>query len=158
MRFLRLLTELKPTPSGCLEFTGSRYTGGYGIINDKGKSYPAHRWVWLFFFNPDLESHEHILHSCHNRLCCNPSHLREGSRKENMRDKIKDGTHKRGSGIGNSRLTERDVHNIRKRIAAGEGNRSIAADYNIHHASISCIRVGKSWSWLDTPEEEQCYY
>lgn len=45
----------------------------------------------------------------------------------------------------NTRLTEKDVVEIRRRCAAGENQRLIAKDYNIHQATVSQIHRGERW-------------
>lgn len=62
---------------------------GYGAIKYKGVVYDAHRFVWFLTYG--VFPTQWILHGCNNRLCVNPSHLREGTPKENYEDMLKDG-------------------------------------------------------------------
>jgi group I intron endonuclease len=45
-------------------------------------------------------------------------------------------------------LTQSDVIEIRRRIAAGEKLKSISANFNVCISCISNIKHGRSWSWL----------
>lgn len=54
-----------------------------------------------------------------------------------------------GEAHGNSKVTEVEVREIRKRYAAGEPRRVIAAAYRIGQSTVSMITTRKSWAWLD---------
>lgn len=54
----------------------------------------------------------------------------------------------RGNAVGRAKLTEVDVREIRRRCAAGERQRIIAADYGITQTHVSLIARGKTWAWL----------
>jgi len=63
-----------------------RYGYGEYRFKSKNKQYQriAHR-VALKLTGVDVEGHL-VLHSCDNRKCCNPNHLRTGTHQENMKD------------------------------------------------------------------------
>lgn len=70
---------------------GSTAGNGYGSfpIGEKGK-YQANRVAWMLT-NGDIPDGMHVLHTCDNPSCCNPSHLRLGTHQDNMRDMIAKG-------------------------------------------------------------------
>jgi hypothetical protein len=72
----------------CWEWNSRIDRDGYGEFryDQKGKRYYrlAHR-VALQLTNVDVNPHL-VLHSCDNRKCCNPKHLRTGTHQENMND------------------------------------------------------------------------
>jgi hypothetical protein len=89
----RLLTKLRPMPSGCIEFAGDRYRTGYGKLRRGGKGeghIRAHRVAWEAHNGP-VPDGLFVLHHCDNRLCCNPDHLYVGTKADNMRDMSKRG-------------------------------------------------------------------
>ena len=48
-----------------------------------------------------------------------------------------------------SKLSEDDVHVIKRRLNAGETCRAIAQDYPVSRAAISDIKCGRSWSNIE---------
>lgn len=83
----KLLSKIKVNPdSDCWEWAGHRNDSGYGIItktiNGKKSQYRAHRAIYsVFIGNLDLDMV--IDHTCRNRACVNPDHLRQVSDKIN---------------------------------------------------------------------------
>jgi len=61
-------------------------TAGYGQVRFlDGKKLGAHRASYLITHGC-LSEGKVIRHLCHNKLCVNPSHLREGSYRQNWED------------------------------------------------------------------------
>lgn len=72
---------------GCLVWTGAVHTNGYGIIWTGKRIMRAHRWAYERANGP-IPAGQEIDHICGNRLCCEPSHLRLASRKQNMEHRV----------------------------------------------------------------------
>lgn len=72
-----------PTATGCLEWTGPRNNGGYGVITywdsamHKRRSMGAHRMAHLLH-SPGIAITDIVMHTCDNPACCNPEHLVHG--------------------------------------------------------------------------------
>lgn len=66
----------------CWVWNGSRTNGGYGYLTIHSNKYLAHR-VSFSIFNGDLDNSLVIDHTCKNRACINPDHLRQVTIKEN---------------------------------------------------------------------------
>jgi HNH endonuclease len=131
----------------CWPWTASTSSTGYGVIREGGRLdgslRKAHR-VSAHLAGMDISAGL-VLHSCDNRLCVNPAHLRVGTHKENAqnamdRDRVSWGEHR-----PNTRLTVRQVLAIRQRLALGEGQKSVAAEYGLHPSTISRIATGSNW-------------
>jgi hypothetical protein len=43
----------------------------------------VHRFVYAVWNDTPLKSSDVIMHTCHNRICINPRHLKLGTHKEN---------------------------------------------------------------------------
>lgn len=54
----------------------------------------------------------------------------------------------RGSRNGQSRLSESDVRDIKRRLKDGEQPTTIAADFGVRRATVYAIMEGKNWSHL----------
>ena len=76
---------------GCWEWTGPKNEHGYGRFYFEGRNQKAHRVAYQLLIGP-IPTYEGgkdgvmILHSCDNRLCVNPLHLRLGNAADNIND------------------------------------------------------------------------
>jgi hypothetical protein len=88
-------------------------------------------------------------HSCGNGHlnCLNPQHLRWATILENKADMVKHGTRRRGENHQFTVLTEKEVREIRALLGTMT-QKSIAARYGVHRATIGAIKNKVSWFWL----------
>jgi hypothetical protein len=78
----------------CWNWLGVKTPKGYGEFCMEYKKYRAHRVVYSMF-NPSMDfrlsafnkNSRLVLHKCDNPSCCNPSHLFEGTQRENILDR-----------------------------------------------------------------------
>jgi uncharacterized protein (DUF433 family) len=86
-----------------------------------------------------------IRHRCDNPPCVNPGHLEVGTPADNAADMVSRSRQARGSRKPTSKLTETQVTEIIRRVAAGELHRVVAADYGVSRPTISRIVNRKGW-------------
>lgn len=133
----------------CLEWTGSIDTRGYGNIRVERRNKRVHRLVYELAVGPIPVGDGHhgvvVMHTCDNRLCCNPDHLCIGSHADNMADMKAKGRRKSigvGSANGRAKLSAEQVIAIRQ---DKRGKRTIAPEYGISPAQVQRIRRGQQW-------------
>ena len=84
----RFLAKVNKTET-CWEWIGLRNPAGYGRFYlheiDPRAARPAHRAAYHLFIG-EIPAGMWVLHSCDNKWCVNPDHLRVGDRTDNARD------------------------------------------------------------------------
>lgn len=131
-------------PDDCWPWTSGRFKGsGYGAFWLRRNNVGSHRIACAFEHGDGYDLF--ALHSCDNRICCNPRHLRWGTPADNMADRSDRGRAPIGERHGNSTLTAADVLAIRFRRTRGETLRSIAGDYGITLQAVAQIAAHKTW-------------
>ena len=84
-----------------------------------------------------------MLHSCDNRVCCNPAHLRWGTQAENNREAWERGGQRSGERHHQARLTDVEVAEVVARAKAGEKVRDLADEYGIDWSVIYVWKRGE---------------
>jgi hypothetical protein len=159
----------EPQPNGCIEWTGVKNNIGYGFIGfrsiDPITGEPAkgdagmmttHRLAWMIE-HKRLPTKRNINHTCHNKLCVNPTHLEEGTQRDKLDAMIKDGI-KGGRNLGSSgyaydhkqegrkyKYSEEEIRWIRQAHPT-----EIAEKYNIpvERAATRRWAFRKGYQWL----------
>jgi hypothetical protein len=124
----------------CWEWTASK-RNGYGAFSVGDKMMKAHRFAYTLTKGP-IPDGLLVLHSCDNRACVNPAHLRVGTYADNKQDAIERGRH------GNAKLSVSEVVEIRNSYSAGATQQAIATRYGIHRSFVSNIINRKRWSHI----------
>lgn len=121
---------------------------GYGNLRLSTGGYkPAYNYICHLAHGERPTPLHEAAHSCGNRACVNPGHLRWATRSENAQDKNIHGTMVRGEDVHVSKLTEADVRKIRNDLAF-KSQHELAAEFGVNQSSISDIARKRSWRWL----------
>lgn len=92
----RWIARCALTDTGCWEWPGALFGGGYGHVRLASRDRPLHRVVYEHLVGPIPEGLD-LDHLCRNRACCNPQHLDPVTRSENLRRSPDTGGVRRGS-------------------------------------------------------------
>jgi hypothetical protein len=115
---------------------------GYGKATVSGRAGRASRFMCILAHGePPSMAHEHA-HSCGNRACFNPNHLRWDTKSGNAADRALHGTENRGERHGKARLSECDIRAIR---ADTRLQKIIASEYGVAPHHVSQIKSRKVW-------------
>lgn len=72
----------RPELGRCWVWTAFKNSKGYGTVGYKDKVEYAHRMSWRMA-NGDIPDDSVVDHTCHNKSCVNPNHLRLATTKQN---------------------------------------------------------------------------
>ena len=141
-------------PDDCWNWKGPSLRSGYGNAGSgfhrKFGTILAHRVAYLLAFGYLPEAPLVLRHTCDNRLCCNPSHMKPGSHEDNMRDMVSRGRStkgrpgRKGEQHPRSKLSDREADAIRKMHQDGFSNRQIATRFPVSHVQVGRIVNGRS--------------
>ena len=77
----RFMAQLIKTET-CWEWAGAKSPNGYGVFYLNGRQHYAHRAALILLNGADLDG-QMVDHSCWNRACVNPEHLRLVTTRQN---------------------------------------------------------------------------
>jgi len=77
-----ILDHVEETPESCWLWTGQLDRHGYGRVSFQGRKHIVHRLVYKHLVGPIAKAQ--LDHTCRNRACCNPQHLRPATNRENL--------------------------------------------------------------------------
>lgn len=129
--------------SECIEWLGHVQTAGYGQFKRNGREILAHRDAYEKAHGP-IPPGVLVLHSCDNRKCINPDHLRLGTAKDNFGDMIKRSRyrhHRQGR-----KLNPESVKELRSLREGGATLTELATRFGISNRQASRIARGLSWA------------
>lgn len=130
---------------GCIDWPYGTDGVGYGRFWLNGVRVAAHRHVCVGAHGAPPADKNQVAHSCGNRLCVNPKHLRWASQSENETDKVAHGRSARGEANGNAKLTAPQVIEIRSSTMPGV---ALAKKFGVRDGQVSRIRKGRRWAHL----------
>lgn len=120
----------------CWLWTASLSGTGYGQIKNGNRIVRAHNAVCRLVHG-EPEEGQCALHSCDNKLCCNPAHLSWGNHTRNMRearDRVRVGPWQK--------LTEEQAAEIRDWDGP---SRTMEEKFGVSRWTVTNIRRGHQW-------------
>lgn len=132
-------------PFQCWLWTGRKDKKGYGVFSDIKF---GHRYSYEYYNGPRTKGLV-VRHLCNNPGCVNPSHLKEGTYKENANDRLLPGGKPyiglKGSENGVAKLTDDIVKAI---FTSKEDYKILAIRYNISKPRVRDILSGRGWNHI----------
>jgi DNA-binding XRE family transcriptional regulator len=172
--------------SPCWEWQGTIHWRNYGMIagettydeatqKSKKQNFLAHRVAYQIQIG-EIKEGLYVCHSCDHTLCVRGDHLFLGTAKDNSYDrdakgrqakgdthgtKLHPGTVAKGVSIGNSKLTNAQVEEIRESYRTTEMSQQTIADkIGVSQTTVSAVIRGKTWKNVekDTPDQTKKAY
>jgi DNA-binding CsgD family transcriptional regulator len=160
-----------PQPLPCRLTTYVLDDHGYGVIRVNQRTSKTHIEAYLFWVGPIPEGCK-VTHLCNTPRCFEPTHLMACTQADNMAYMAQCGRSNRGKSFPYgkyrrseqspsrqhperlvrgeqsplSKLTEREVREIRQLAAEGQTHRQIAVQFGIKYANVSYIVRRKTWA------------
>lgn len=123
--------------------------GGWDPVRHKQKRRGrAHRIVFEECFG-DIPAGMCVMHTCDNRGCVNPEHLRCGTNRENVADRVARCRSARGAKHGRAKLSEDQVMEIRGSRGIYGAMPKLAKKFGCSVQTVYCALYGKNWKHLN---------
>lgn len=132
----------------CWPWKGSKDKDGYGTLTHEGQFIRAPR---VAFFLRNGVWPNNACHTCDNPTCCNPDHIFDGTRLDNMRDMVAKGRNKtdRGESHGGAVLTESKVLAMRSEYKEGSiGFGTLAKKYGCSNSTVQRVINRRNWKHI----------
>jgi hypothetical protein len=139
--FLRSLVGT--TETACMAWPYLLNSSGYGYVYLRKKCITANRRLCALAYGEPTFDRAEAAHSCGNRACVNPNHLRWATKAENCADRLRHGTDHRADKSPCAKLTWDDVRVIRSSAEVAE---KIAPKFGVTPKHIRRIRAGERWT------------
>lgn len=135
----------------CWPWLGSKRKKGHGLFRFEGKTRSAHAVALFLSGKCPRRGRTLALHSCDNPPCCNPSHLRWGTRHDNIRDMVE--RHRGHAMAGDANPSSKlgkdivlAIFELRHRQGEWGARAELGRQFGVSYSTISDIWKGYSWS------------
>ena len=136
-------------PDECWPWKGYLTKSGYGRTWINDVAYYAHRVIYNLAKPGEIElrapankkAHGFLMHTCDNRICCNPAHLRVADIKTNNEDCVRKGRRilPRGEDHHRSVFTNDEIRQVLEMRQLKHSARQIAMNLNKKRATIESL-------------------
>lgn len=133
-------------PTGCRPWLAAK-VNGYGVISHKGKVIKVTRVLLADRLGRGLRRGMQACHTCDNRWCVEPSHLWEGTVKDNASDMVKKGRSLYGEKNHHVKLSKVEIRQI-LRLLGRVPQAEIARQFGVCRSTITHINTGRNWKRL----------
>lgn len=137
----------KKGPDECWHWTAFKNDQGYGKLSVGNRPVKATHLVLIFTGSPRPEYPNNCaLHSCDTPSCCNPAHLRWGSKSENYWEAVDRGLliqNKKSEKMG--RLTAENVAGIK---LSDKSAATLSRELNIPYMTVYNVKRGCNWAYI----------
>lgn len=147
--------KVRRIDNDCWEWQAGRSKKGYGnfyisLGHSRDKHCLAHRMAWILTYG-EIPDGLQVLHKCDNPPCVNPNHLFLGTNDDNVQDKIQKGRMitLRGEESPSSKLTEKEVRQIRRLRNSGFSYAELGRNFNVDISTARYICIRKLWKHID---------
>lgn len=146
----------KGDPSSCWTWKGAYFDDGYGAFKTRGmrlKNHRAHRFSLMLKLGREIRPGYWACHTCDNPGCVNPSHLYEGTPKDNARDCHERSRRPLGEQVERPRrkLSQEQVVTMREMAAQGASASTLARHFGIGSSTAHRIVTGQAWAHAPGP-------
>jgi len=131
-------SKVKVTNNNCHEFIGAPAGNGVGKVKRGGKFVSLHRLAYEYYIK-EIPKNSMVYRTCSNKLCCNPEHLKIGTRSEITKNLYTNGYE---NPKGNSKLTEKQIKEI---LHLDMPQSKISEKYGVSQPTISNLLSGKTY-------------
>lgn len=132
--FFKMVLALKNTEGPCIAWPYGT-NGKYGIVTFATNKVYVHRLVCELAHGLPPTNRHQCAHSCHNKLCCRPSHLRWATAAENQQDET-------NTNNGHYKLTQEEITEIR---TSKLRQKDIAKKFKVSRTHVWRITSGRVW-------------
>jgi hypothetical protein len=135
-RFWRYV-DVRTSKLGCWLWMGSKNVDGYGAFwgGMERKTVRAHAFAWELEHGPVPEGMV-LMHSCDERACVNPVHLRVGTPAQNAEDRDRKGR----AGDPRTWLPPEQLEALRAALKAGEPVIALARKFGVSRTNVHLMR------------------